>query len=56
MIAVPIHTSTWKATVRFLRYLPIILPMARRAWRSPQGQAMIAQAKAAYANRNRNRP
>jgi len=55
MIHMPGHTSIWKATMRFLRYLPIVLPMARRAWRSPQGQAMIAQAKAAYANRNRNR-
>jgi len=40
--------------VRFLRYLPIILPMARRFWRSQEGQAMLAQAKAAYAKRNRS--
>jgi len=28
--------------------------MARRFWRSQEGQAMLAQAKTAYAKRNRS--
>ncbi|WP_268921058.1 hypothetical protein [Marisediminicola senii] len=34
---------------RLLRFLPIVLPLARRALRSPQGKAAIAKVKSRLA-------
>jgi hypothetical protein len=35
-----------KAAMRYLKYLPIVIPLVRRFARSPQGQAMIARGRA----------
>ena len=32
--------------MRYLRYLPIVIPLVRRFARSPQGQAMLARGRA----------
>jgi RND superfamily putative drug exporter len=45
-LGVSCRGANQKAAMRYLKYLPIVIPLVRRFARSPQGQAMIARGRA----------